>query len=791
MLEHYKCIYSGNTNIKSLEAKKVMNLTDIFDAYQLTQTFAALKDYYRVDNISPERESYIRQEVQKSGYLRHPHQQALEELSTAETLIGLEEKFKLNGIYNNNAFNFTKETISPIKRAGYTDSSWLRKEQLNVKLINLSALGNGNKDESTPGKFEDWLKQILIAPAGRLDFGVLGTVLYMVPFHPREFGCAYLPTSKFISKGLEDPTITKDLNLPLDLQVKLFLLFSQLAGHPTMYDVLPQTGRYAKTVLANPYIARWFDIPELNQKLSAELELIAEDLKKDTPTNQVESAKHYIKETLYGKNPTISENNNGLLQKIETLLDKKRKVLSEEMMTREFQNNLLEKVKAIIAQETKTPAQQKLIEEDFNGKHGEVTQRLISEGLWPSPGGAWCSSGIPIYRKMVEGNHYPLFYHYDVDGEDVTYMANLDCQTPFYFVHLENGEYNQPVIDFWCDFLVDLQQEFNFDGFRVDHIDHIVDRVSQDREGNPISYRAPWSVLAKANKSLREANPTFGLLAEYMLWERFYKEYHYDMGYDLLWGSDIVSQHLKDIKTMNDENWELWRYNEQFNQNSSALSILKTYNNQDGEFRDIDQYPAQMGFEGALFKWFKLKFTPLCHLAERPVMFIDGDESFTAKGVEKVIGQEISLQRENNQEFFRRFDALNRFALNNIFTRFGITEIHHRDPKTHLIAWTIKKQPEFGDDERLFVIAHEKPAKEVNREIDEQNQLYSVDITFNAINNARVEVPQGFIVESEYILPENERDYIESYDLNNLHNYEFTFETLQPAEFHFYKIRRF
>lgn len=40
-------------------------------------------------------------------------------------------------------------------------------------------------------------------------------------------------------------------------QVKTFITLSQLAGHPVIYDILPQTGRFSKAVLANPEIARW------------------------------------------------------------------------------------------------------------------------------------------------------------------------------------------------------------------------------------------------------------------------------------------------------------------------------------------------------------------------------------------------------------------------------------------------------------------------------------------------------------------------------------------------------
>ena len=82
------------------------------------------------------------------------------------------------------------------------------------------------------------------------------------------------------------------------------------------------------------------------------------------------------------------------------------------------------------------------------------------------------------------------------------------------------------------------------------------------------------------------------------------------------------------------------------------LSILKTYNNQDGEFRVFDRYPAQLGFEGALFKWFKYKFLPGGKFAQRPILYVDGDESLTNGGLEETIGNEISLKRNNDDNFF-------------------------------------------------------------------------------------------------------------------------------------------
>ena len=42
----------------------------------------------------------------------------------------------------------------------------------------------------------------------------------------------------------------------------------------------------------------------------------------------------------------------------------------------------------------------KITEEKDIVNQGQAIQNLIKEGLWPSPGGAWCSAGIPIFDKM-------------------------------------------------------------------------------------------------------------------------------------------------------------------------------------------------------------------------------------------------------------------------------------------------------------------------------------------------------------------------------------------------------
>ncbi|EKE03430.1 MAG: hypothetical protein ACD_20C00203G0003 [uncultured bacterium] len=754
----------------------------------LTIIFNQLKSIYRIEDIAPERKEYIVNQVRKYSYLPYPHIKALEELTPAETIIGLEEKLSLNHVYNNGKFTFSD--ISPVKRAGFIDSSWIKTDQHSIKLINLAGLGNGNKSEE-PGKFIDWLKQLLILPAGNIEHGILATTVYLIPFHPRDFGCAYLPTSSDVSPNLEDSLLKEKMNLNVQNQVRLFLILAQLAGHPTMYDVLPQTGRFSKTILANPYVARWFDVKELISKLMNDLQYITENFKQQFQPGDVDYIHTIIERSLMGQYEYIPDHLQYLADKMEEELDHKRKWYSHEMMERQNQEILHQKVQKII-NEMVGKNENAQLEEDDIANQGEIIGELIKQGLWPAPGGAWCSSGIPIFNKMSKGAAFPLFKHYNQEGKDVTEFANLDCQTPYYFVYLETGEYNEKVIDFYVNFLKKIQSDYNFDGFRVDHIDHIVDAYSESELGKPISYRAPKLVLGKANRELKKEVPHFAALAEYMLWENFFKEYHQFMDFDLLWGSDIVSQYLKNVAQIIADNKQIEEYNSSIEKGNQLLSILKTYNNQDGEFRAIDQYPAQLSEEGALFKWFKFKFLPNGKLAQRPVLYVDGDESFTKTGIEKVIGQEISMERNDNYEFYRKFDAISRFAMHNEFTHCGIAQIHQpNEDKSGFVSWIINKELGLGDDEKLFIVTNENPPTEVVRKYNENGNVEIINQTSESIYNKEAYVPEGFRVASEYILPDDSLEFVEIADISNISDNKLIFEKLDPSEFHIYKLQRY
>ncbi len=737
----------------------------------LNSFYSKLKEVYSFGSISDERKEYLKSTVEKYGYLPYPQIKALEELSDAEVLYALEAKWEANGVFKDGKFEFSKSSV--LARNNVKDSRWLQKEGHDIKLTNLAGLGNGNGETNEAGKFMDWMRQLLILPSGNLQNNIFGTTMYLIPFHPREFGCAYLPTASSVSSELEDKNITEKTGLNADGQVKTFILMTQLAGHPVIYDILPQTGRFSKIVLTTPDCARWFDINALIEELSKNVDTAAEKLAGKYSKDDLAIVSGIYKKDIKGEGyGDLSEHYRNIFNEIDELLKETKIFLSNSMLERSIQDKLHKKARMIINNTAGNSKGKKLSENEIINQ-GEIIQALIAEGMWPAPGGAWCSASVPVFDKMSDGASYPTFKHYKFDGEDVTHFANLDCQTPYYFVCLENGKYNNDVIKFFIDYMKNLQEEFNFDGFRVDHIDHIVDEVSE-KEGTPISYRAPRKVLGMLNTAMKDKVPYFATLAEYMLWDNFYKEYHEDMNFDVLWGNDIVSQSYKTPEAIAEDNLNLANYNSS-SKKSTPLSILKSYNNQDGEFEAIDRYPGQLGQVGALFKWFKYKFLPGGRNAQRPVMYIDGDESFTKTGMEYVIGNEVSMARAKEYDFFAKFDAIDRFVKNSPVITDGEAHIIRQD-EDGFVVWQIQKE---GLKNSILVVGNynsptEKFCTDNGVELREGREVF----------DKTIELSCDYSIVSEFRFDGS--DYVEEKFVAATNS--LSFGKLMPAEFKFFTV---
>lgn len=754
---------------KEQETARDVNLNKIYDE---------LKKAYPFDSIPELRKKYLSMHIQKYGYLTYSFQKAQEELTNEETLFALEEKWKQNNVFKNGKFSYRQNQISVLARHQEKNSDWFKKEGHNIKLLNLAALGNGNESKET-GKFFDWLKQLLILPSGNLENHIYNTTIYLIPFHPREFGCAYLPKSSEVSSKLKDEYIEEITGLDAKGQVQTFIEMAQLAGHPVIYDILPQTGRFSKFVLANPQVARWYDITELQKQLTAKVDEVAEFLSKDHDQDDIQIAKDVYIQRMQGNSGELSPAFQELYNNFDGIMIEHKKKFSNAMLEHSYQLKIQKRVREIVTRIHEFKKDKQKLEEKDITKQIDTIQALMQEGLWPAPGGAWCSAGVPVYDGMSECGGYPVFKHFDYKGDDVTAFANLDCQTPYYFVNLENGRYNEDVVNLFIENMKKLQQDYNFDGFRVDHIDHIVDEVSE-QNGRPISYRAPRYVLNKLNTTMKKKIPYFATLAEYMLWDNFYKEYHEDMKFDVLWGNDIISQFDKTPEKIMEDNQYLTNYNSKFKK-GNMLSILKTYNNQDGEFHCIDQYPAQLGKTGALYKWAKYKLLPGGKYAQRPMMYADGDESFTQGGLEYTIGEEVSMPRACNDNFFNKFDAIDRFVKNNNIITDGEAQIIV-DDEDGFSAWLITKEP--MKTAYLVVSNHKYPTEKVTKTAA-TGENYKEIVEGYAIFDKQIHIPGDYNLKSEYVL--NEKDYepqtVENTD--TLH-----FEKLEPSEFKIFELER-
>jgi hypothetical protein len=266
-----------------------------------------------------------------------------------------------------------------------------------------------------------------------------------------------------------------------------------------------------------------------------------------------------------------------------------------------------------------------------------------------------------------------------------------------------------------------------------------------------------------------------------MLWDNFYKEYHKDMGFDLLWGNDIVSQSSKDPETIVEDNVRLANYNSEVAKNKTPLSILKTYNNQDGEFEAIDRYPAQLGRDGALFKWFKYKFLPGGKSAQRSVLYVDGDESFTERGIESVIGSEIAMSRNCDEDFFKRFDAIDRFVKNSSIITDGEAHIIRQDDDG-FVAWQVSKTD--SKDAILVVANYASPTEKFI--VEDNDKSYTEIREGREVFDKNIVLPCDYQITSEYKF--NGEDYEEETLQEPL--VELTIGKLMPAEFKIFSLNR-
>ena len=214
----------------------------------------------------------------------------------------------------------------------------------------------------------------------------------------------------------------------------------------------------------------------------------------------------------------------------------------------------------------------------------------------------------------------------------------------------------------------------------------------------------------------------------------------------------------------------------------NPLSVLKTYNNQDGEFEAIDQYPGQLGAEGALFKWFKYKFLPGGKDAERPSLYIDGDESFTKKGIEYIIGNEVSMKRNKNWDFYEKFNAINYFAQNCPVLLKGKAYLV-QESKEGLSVWEV-----LSDNGNFLIVSNnQSPTEKVCVEKEDGTSRMEIK-RGKTIEGTEIDLQDRVLVSFfEFDYDEmNKCCFMEKKLFSNIEN-SINFQIIKPAEFKVYR----
>ena len=375
--------------------KQEVDKSEIFN-----NLYSKIKEIYSKEIISAKRQKELSDKIEKYGYLPYSQAKALEELTSSEVIFCLEKKLELNSTITNGKLKIANNEISAVKRFGYSDADWIKQEQHDIKLINLAALGDGAKD-SSPAKFIDWLRQIVILPSGNPKYNILSTTIYLVPFQPRDFGNAYLSAStEEVSERLTDKGLIEK-GISAKEQIQTFIALAQLAGHPVIYDVFPQCGRYSKTVMVHPEIARWVDVKFLTEEISKALNFVAIKLSQEFDEDDVTIVRNIYKTTLKSGSVDLAPEFMPIYKRFTEELESKRKELSNFMTKKEEQKKLQKRVTNIVAKIEGVKPNKLKKDKDIT-KRGEIINALIEEGLWTLPDGAWCSSGIPVFERMAD-----------------------------------------------------------------------------------------------------------------------------------------------------------------------------------------------------------------------------------------------------------------------------------------------------------------------------------------------------------------------------------------------------
>ncbi len=161
-------------------------------------------------------------------------------------------------------------------------------------------------------------------------------------------------------------------------------------------------------------------------------------------------------------------------------------------------------------------------------------------------------------------------------------------------------------------------------------------------------------------------------------------------------------------------------------------------------------------------------------------MYIDGDESFTKTGIEYVIGNEVSMKREKDYDFYTKFDAIDRFVKNTPVITDGEAHIIKQDDDG-FVVWQIQKE---GLKNSILVVAnYQYPTEKVERS-DENGNTWTEIAEGREVFDKTIELSCDYSIVSEFRF--DGTDYIEEKFVAATNS--LSFGKLMPSEFKFFTV---
>lgn len=583
-----------------------------------------------------------------------------------------------------------------------------------IKIINLGGLSN----------FIEWLKQLIILP--------VGTAIYLTPFHKRDFEFSYLIKGMDIDENLDD----KNFDLSPKEQIQIFVHLAQKMGHKVFYDFLMRTSRYSETILKKPYLVRWIDTKNAEGKISVIVDKIAKNLEEQFDKDDVEIVKNIYNQDSKG---CLSEHYEKIYSVFETKIFEKKKELSKEVYKFENQIKLQKRVL------------------------GKTVKELVDEGLWTVPCGADDEFGLPVFDYMNNEEGYPVFKHFDREGNDISQMVKDDFQTPAYFMDLDKNGINQKVLKYFIDLANKYIEDYNFDGLKINYTNGVSEENVNDKI--PFEFLKKLNAEIKKNKTILIAEGEFNNL----------KKYH-ELGFDIVW-TNFKNLTPEKIVSKFDE---LANYNTK-DLKSKNLSAVKIYNDRFYETEEINYQPSRLGLEGALFKWVCLNLLPSGKNAKTHVVYLDGDESFTQTGFVKTLYEHSNLDRNKDENFYKKFNAIREFARTSKIVNGGEANVISENPDGY-VSWLISNEPL---KELLLVVANYKQ-KDEKLILQHENDKIETFKENDAVVNKMISLPGECKIVSEYVFDGEEyvaKDYSLEGDLLEI-------EVLNPCDFRIFLLRK-